>query len=327
MNVMYTCDNNYVWLMGISVISLFEHNKSINNLTVYLLGENISTENREKLREIGTMYSRRIIVIDVPPFNIPPALVSARWPLSAYTRLFSGQILPDEVDRVLYLDCDTIINGTISELETIDFNGNTALAVKDCISGRYKRNIGLDYNSPYYNAGVILFNVQELRKLNVSDLIEAYMEQYIELINYADQDILNGILVGKIGELDPKYDLMTIDVAHTYEEIMMLRKPTNFYNKEKLENAIQNPIIIHYTTNMLVIRPWFSNSDHPLKNHFLMYKSKSPWKDKKSNALVFNSKEAKVIKLVNHLPRTISICILGLIHSILKPAYIRAKSK
>ena len=53
MNVLYTCDNNYVWLMGISAISLFENNKELDNITVYLLGENISDKNKRILVDIG----------------------------------------------------------------------------------------------------------------------------------------------------------------------------------------------------------------------------------------------------------------------------------
>ena len=53
MKVMYTCDNNYVWLMGISTISLFENNKGIEELKVYLLGDNISEDNKNDLKKIG----------------------------------------------------------------------------------------------------------------------------------------------------------------------------------------------------------------------------------------------------------------------------------
>ena len=56
-----------------------------------------------------------------------------------------------------------------------------------------------------------------------------------------------------IGIVDPKYNVMTIDIVHTYEEIDILRKPTNFYMKCELENAINNPKIIHYTTNMRIV--------------------------------------------------------------------------
>lgn len=323
MKVMYTCDNNYVWLMGISTISLFENNKNIEDLKVYLLGENISEDNKNELKKIGEEYGREVEVINVPKLNIPPSLVSARWPLSAFTRLFSGVILPDNIGRILYLDCDTIISGDISELDTVEFNGNIAMGVKDCISGTYKQNVGLDSNSPYINAGVILFDMDALRKVNINVEIESYMTKYEKLINYADQDILNGMFKGKIGVLNPKYDVMTIDAVHTYEEIQMLRRPTNFYGKEELEKAVSNPAIIHYTTNMLVVRPWFSNTDHPFAAEFKKYMCMSAWKDRELKKMVFDSKVAKVIGVIMKLPKSIAYYALGLIHSELKPKYIR----
>lgn len=325
MKVMYTCDNNYVWLMGISTISLFENNKGTDDLKVYLLGDEISKENKEELKKIGDKYNREVEVIDVPKLNIPSSLVSVRWPLSAFIRLFSGVILPADVDRILYLDCDTIITGDISELDMIKFNGNIAMGVKDCISGTYKENVGLDKNSPYINAGVILFDMNALRKVDINEKIEAYMNKYVKLINYADQDILNGMFKGLIGELKPKFDVMTIDAVHTYDEIQQLRRPTNFYKKEELEDAVKNPTIIHYTTNMVVVRPWFSNTDHPYADEFRKYMAMSVWKDKKLGLMVFTTKEAKVINVIMKLPKFIAYRVLGFIHAELKPKYIKMR--
>ena len=322
---MYTCDNNYVWLMGISTISLFENNKGTDDLKVYLLGDEISKENKEELKKIGDKYNREVEVIDVPKLNIPSSLVSVRWPLSAFIRLFSGVILPADVDRILYLDCDTIITGDISELDMIKFNGNIAMGVKDCISGTYKENVGLDKNSPYINAGVILFDMNALRKVDINEKIEAYMNKYVKLINYADQDILNGMFKGLIGELKPKFDVMTIDAVHTYDEIQQLRRPTNFYKKDELEDAVKNPTIIHYTTNMVVVRPWFSNTDHPYADEFRKYMAMSVWKDKKLGLMVFTTKEAKVINVILKLPKFIAYRVLGFIHAELKPKYIKMR--
>jgi lipopolysaccharide biosynthesis glycosyltransferase len=312
--------------MGISTISLFENNKQIEDLKVYLLGENISQENKNELKKIGDRYGREVEVIDVPKLNIPPSLVSARWPLSAFTRLFSGVILPANVEKILYLDCDTLISGDISELEVTEFNGNIAMGVKDCISGTYKKNIGLDKDSPYINAGVILFDMNALRKVDINTEIENYMNKYVRLIIYADQDILNGMFKGKIGELNPKFDVMTIDVVHTYEEIRKLRRPTNFYKKEELYAAKTNPAIIHYTTNMVVVRPWFSNTDHPYANEFRKYMGMSVWIDRELKEAVFNSKEAKTIGKIIKLPKFIAYNTLGLIHAELKPRYIRMRA-
>lgn len=327
MNVLYTCDNNYVWLMGISVISLFENNRHIEDLKVYLIGENISYENKHELKRIANTYGREVVVIDVPRLNIPPSLTSKRWPLSAFTRLFSGVILPKDVEKILYLDCDTIITGDISELDNIQFNGNIAMGVKDCISGTYKKNIGLEKNSPYINAGVLLLDMNALRKVDINADIERYINKYEKLINYADQDILNGMFKGKIGELSPKFGVITIEFVHSYEEIQRLRRPTNFYEREVLEAAKTNPSIIHFTTNMRVVRPWFLNSNHPMKNEFEKYMNMSVWKNRELPELVFESKEAKIIGVIMKFPRCIAYRVLGIIHAELKPRYIRMRAK
>lgn len=327
MNVLYTCDNNYVWLMGISVISLFENNRNIDELNVYLLGEQISDINKKILWNIAEDYKRMIIVIDIPNIDIPKALVSDRWPLSAFTRLYSGQLLPNEIKKVLYLDCDTVIKGSIIELEALDISDCVVYGVKDCIGRLYKKNIGLQPNAQYINAGVLLLNLEELRKTDIKEIVDQYMTIYEKLINYADQDILNGIFKGRIGIIDPKYDVMTVEAVHTYKEIKKLRRPDNYYTEKEVEAAINDPIIIHYTTNMRVVRPWFVNSNHPFKDEFRKYMKISPWKNVKLEEMQFKSKEAKIIGIIMKFPNAMAYSILGLIHSKVKPLVICLKSK
>ena len=323
MNVLYTCDNNYIWLMGISVISLFENNKDIHDLTVYLLGEGISEENKKVLHELGEQYERKIKIIDVPYFDIPNSLVSARWPLSAFTRLFSANLLPDEIEKILYLDCDTIINGSISELDKVDVSGKVFLGVKDCIGKKYKENIGLKFNDAYINAGVLLINFKRLRKIDVAEKIDQYLQKFLYLINYADQDILNGTFKNEIGTLNPKYDVMTIEAVYSYNDIKLLRRPVNYYSEIEISEAVKKPIIIHYTTNMRTIRPWFSNSNHPFVEVFRKYLAMSPWKNKKLDDFKFKSRESWLIGLIQILPNKIACSLLGLIHAEIKPNVIR----
>ena len=327
MNVMYTCDNNYIWLAGISMISLFENNRHMRDLSVFLLGENISGDNKEVLNEIACRYDRKITVINVPQIEIPSSLVSSRWPLSAFTRLFSGQLLPDEIHKILYLDCDTVVTGNIELLEQVSFGDNVVLGVKDCVSGVYKQNIGLEKKSLYINAGVILFDMDTFRKIDIHRMIEVYMNKYMNFINYADQDILNGVMKNKIGELPPEYDVMTIDAVYSHKEIMQLRHPTNFYEEVELAEAVNKPKIIHYTTNMLTVRPWFTNTDHPFASEFKKYMQMSPWKDRPLGKMVFNTKESMIVWMVGKLPKGLAHRILGLIHSELKPRVINVRAK
>lgn len=327
MKVLYTCDNNYVWLMGISTISLFENNKHIKELEVYLIGDKISDENNEKLEAIAHDYNRHIIVLNAPDLEIPTSLVSSRWPKSAFIRLFSDKVLPKEVEKVLYLDCDTIVCGDIEHLEHYEMNGNVVCGVKDCISKNYKKNIGLDAQSPYINAGVLLIDLKSLRNKDLSKKIDLYMKKYEKFINYADQDILNGALKDEIGVLSSEYNVMTISLVHKYKEIIRLRRPTNYYSEEMYNKAINNPAIIHYTTNMLVIRPWFSNTNHPLASEFEKYFKMSAWNNKKLEYMKFKSKESLVLRIIDKLPKRLSCYILGVLHAEVKPRLKRILKK
>lgn len=327
MNVLYTCDNNYVWLMGISVISLFENNRELSNLHVWLLGEKISEENKEVLSEIGRMYGRIITVIDVPQLDIPSKLVSARWPQSAFTRLYAGELLPVDITKALYIDCDTIIRGNIAELFRWDVAGKVFWGVKDCIGKRYKQNIGIAPDGIYINAGVLLINLQEIRNISIKERLNSYIEKYEELINYADQDILNGAFNKMIGVLPPQYDVMTIVAVYSYKELQTLRRPTNYYNEEELTAAVKKPVLIHYTTNMRVIRPWFSNTNHPFSEEFMLYLKMSPWREKQLDKMIFTSKESKIISIVEKMPRRLSLNVLGILHSVIKPLAVKMKAK
>ena len=327
MNVLYTCDNNYVWLMGISTISLFENNREIEELNVYLLGEKISEENKNLLSDIASKYNRRIIVIDVPQIDIPEALVSARWPLSAFTRLYAGELLPKDIEKILYLDCDTIIKGNLSELDSWNVSGKVFWGIKDCIGKEYKKNIGIKPDGIYVNAGVLLMNLKELRRIDIKYRLNYYMSKYQSLINYADQDVLNGVFNDEIGVLPPQYDVMTIVATYSYKEILKLRRPTNYYSEEEIRKAVAKPVLIHYTTNMLMVRPWFTNTNHPLADEFRKYMKISPWKEKVLNQLVFTAKESKIIKRISKLPKGIALYTLGFLHAVIKPKYVRLCAK
>lgn len=326
MDILYTCNDNYVWLMGISCVSLFENNKNLQDLNVYLIGEHISEISKNKLYKIASDYNRNIYIIDAPQLEIPDVLVSTRWPYAAFMRLFSAQILPSNITKILYLDCDTIINGEISELIKIDISGKIALGVRDCISELYRKNIGLSINDFYINAGVILFNLEELRKININDKIQNYMKKFGKLINYADQDLLNGIFKKQIGVMKANYNVMTIDLVYDYKDVIKLRKPTEYYSEQEFECAKKEPLIIHYTTNMRTIRPWYSNTNHPMAEKFELYKNKSPWGNIEYQKKIFSDKQNVIVGVVQKLPNKIGYSILGFVHAQLKPMYIRIKA-
>lgn len=328
MNFLYTCDNNYIWLMIISMISLFNSNKAYE-ITVYLIGENISQENKELIEEIVNDYKQKCIIIDLPKLDLPEKLYDiSRWPRSAYTRLFSAQILPDNLDKVLYLDCDTIIKNDLSELFETDLNDNNIFyGVKDCISNDYKINIGLKPTTNYINAGVLLMNLNLLRKEDICQKINSFLEKYEKFISYADQDVLNAIFSSKIGILKPKYDVMTIEFVYEYKDILKIRNSKEYYSKEEIDEAVRKPYIIHYTTNMLTIRPWYSNSNHPRKEDFNEIFVENKYVKKELTEYKFRGAKNFLLKIMLKLPKFCRYSIIGVVHSKVVPMTKRLKGK
>ncbi len=327
MTIVYTCDNNFVWIMGISMISLCENNRNLAELEVYLLGDHISEENKRTLSGIAKRYNRVCRFIDVPDLDIPHQLTSNRWPKSAFTRIFSGELMPKDIHKVLYLDCDTIVKGNISKLEDFDTNGHVISAVKDCVSWQYKKKIGLSKNDSYVNAGVLLIDLDRLRQMNIRQMMSDFVLSHYHLISYADQDILNGMFKGKFGALPPEYNAMTQVCAYSYKQILQYRRPSAYYTEKEIENAQHNPIVIHFTTCMLNVRPWLQNSNHPWAAEFDRYQSLSPWASRPKGIARFDKKEHKIIRGVLALPDCISYRLIGLLHAVIRPMAIMALAR
>lgn len=327
MTVVYTCDNSFVWIMGISMISLFENNKDMVNLNVYLLGDCVREENKTILTNIAAKYKRDCYFVDVPNLNIPEKLISNRWPKSAFTRMFSGELLPKEIHKILYLDCDTIVKGSISNLDNFNTKGYAISAVKDCVSWQYKKKIDIDKIDSYVNAGVLLIDLDVMRQLDMRKMICSFVDNYSRLINYADQDVLNGIFKGKFGILPPEYNVMTQVSAYTYKQILQYRRPSAYYTNCEIEYAKINPVIIHYTTCMLNVRPWCYHSNHPWAMEFDKYQAISPWKNKSKIMAKFDKKEHKIIRCILKLPDFISYRLIGLLHAIIRPLFIIISTK
>lgn len=327
MNVMYASDDNYAWLMGTSMISLFENNKDVSEINVFLFGDNLSQDNEKILKGIADKYGRGFMHIDVEKVTIPDYIMSERYPKSTYSRLFAYDLLPSYVKKLIYLDCDIIVSGNLEEMFNRDVEGYAFLAVKDCVSKAYKRKIGLKASDTYINAGVMLMNLDKLREIPIAERMKKFVDKYSTAMSYADQEIVNSIFQGYFGTLPPEYDVMTIESEYTWRQLCQLRHPHDYYSKDEIENAKTNPKIIHYTTCMLNIRPWFNNSKHSLAWQFDKYLAISPWKDKEKKEMYFTDKKYDTMRALEKLPNWLKYPLLGLLHSYLRPYYMLVKTK
>ena len=327
MNVMYASDDNYAWLMGISMISLFENNKATNEICVYLLADKISIENLTLLRDIANEYGRELVIVDVNDLILPSSLYNSTYPKSAYSRLFAYNLLPNKVEKVIYLDCDIIVVGSLEDLYNRELNDNAFLAVQDFLSNGYKRKIGLKKKDTYINTGVMVLNLKKFRELPITQRIASFLDKFSAAICHADQDIFNGIFQGEFSVLPPYYNVMTQVNQYSYEQIMRTWRPYNYYSKEDIEYAKQNPRIYHYTACLNDIRPWFKDSKVKNASEFDKYMRISPWANRVKKEMHFSKPKRLIVGIANLLPDRGRCLFLSLIHAYIRPYLLLLKTK
>ncbi|MDD3139944.1 MAG: glycosyltransferase family 8 protein [Lachnospiraceae bacterium] len=312
-HIVYASDDRFAEILGVSLVSLFENNKSIASIQVYILDSNISMNSKNAIEDVFKQYHRKL-PIWISARNIQKELQMEihidRGSLSQYARLFISSLLPDYLERVLYLDCDTIINQCIGELWEIDLQGNIIAALMDAFSKYYRMNIGLQPNDIMFNSGVILIDLKKWKEKNIEEKLLHFIVSRNGIIQQGDQGALNAILSKEVYCFEARFNSVTIFYDFSYKELMTYRKPPCFYSAGEVEIAKREPVIIHYTTSFLSRRPWVKNCKHMYVDEWIRYREKSPWREKPFwNSPYLSKKKAFCIWIALHLPRTLMIHI------------------
>lgn len=284
MNICYHCSDLFAPMTGISITSLFENNKNCSEITVYIIEKAVSEKNKKVLLELAEKYKRKIVFIPMPDVNKKYSLglkqVQKKWLFDSYVRLLLDGELPQSLDRVLYLDGDTIVNGNIEEFYNIDLEGNLCAGVSDYLSEEYYELFGLSKTATYCNSGMILIDLDGWRKQSIADKVRECLQENNGYIFFMEQSTWNMVLQDKIKIVHPRYNLLTTVTELTYEEAKTLRQFERGYSKKEIAEAIVNPVIIHFTSFFLLnARPWEKDSNHSMRKYYEKYKAISPWKE------------------------------------------------
>lgn len=325
MNIIYASDNNYAEILGVSLISLLENNKQEPEIIVYVLDDNISEENKEKLNWIFNQYNRKGVFLPIPDLSQKAGIEidSQRWSISTFSRLFLAELLPEKIEKALYLDCDTIVTNTLHPLWEFDVRGYAVAGAEDCISKGHKKNIGLSEDDLYLQAGILLVNLKYWRENNLQQEFMDFIKKYHGKTPYVDQGVINGVLVRKMQLFDIRYNAYTVLFDFSYSQLLKYRKPKHFYSEQQVEKAKKLPAIVHFSASFLSLRPWIKGSNHPYTGEWLRFKAMTPWKD----APLWEDRRSGLKKayetFYHAMPLPFSVWISGMLHSRIVP-FIRS---
>ncbi len=278
MNIVYSSDENYSMQTCVSMVSLFENNKDAQSIRVFILSNGITVESQTKLMGVAKEYNREIRFIDFTPFIQDLFSRTQTNEVSTFARLYIPSMLPEDCHRVIYIDCDTLVCGSLREMWETDLGPNSTAGVMDTMAPTYKTAIELQADDVYINAGVLLIDLTQWRKTSAQERFFDYLKKKNGKVMFLDQGIINAVLHNEIIILPPKYNAMTTFFVLSYERMMFLYNMQSYYDEPTINEAIQYPVIIHLTEGMLGDRAWMKGSKHPKHDLFVHYLSMTPWK-------------------------------------------------
>lgn len=330
LNVLYQCDNNYAPYTGVSMTSLFRRNKKCENIKVYILDDGINEENRKRLAATAEKYRRSIefiavsdIVEYIKSYNMP----QYRGGYTTYLKLFAGNYFKNEgieIERLLYIDSDTLILGDISELADIDM-GNCILGmVCDSMTYKFKNKyIGADEKEQYFNAGMVLFDMKKWMEEDATEQIKEHLTNVRASYVNHEQDIINVLFRHRIMRLDQEYNFQPVHQIYTPAQYYKVFKQKNYYSEQELAQSRKN-IRIYHIYRFIGVFPWDDNDVHPANTLFDKELKQSNWSDykKKKKELPLYMKIERLI--FKYMPKMVFLKVFQLANHIV---YTRSNKK
>jgi len=266
MNICVTVNSKYMKYTYVMLQSLYENNER-GSIELYVLQRDFTPEDKEAIEDISVKYDNRVhfVWMDPEQFNTMPINLIEGTTLSMeiFFRLLIPEVFP-MLDKVLMLDVDIVINGSLKELYDMDLDGVCLAAAPNLCTGQ---QVPVSFRSWYpksrtmwthFNTGILLWNLKYFR--------ENYPREYIfkqaqtkKIGTMAFEEELFNVLFGedKILELDPlKWNYIT-----TYEDIF--RGKFRHHLEETKEELRRKHTVIHF----LASNPWgtgFKNDSYRL---------------------------------------------------------------
>jgi len=268
--VALAADNFYAPYVSTLLHSIVRHINPADTYDINIFNRDFTPDSQRLLREEFQDFANvSLRFCDMRAYAEQYEHLFAKWHISAetYFRLFIPDIMAD-YDKVLYLDVDMIVRRDIAELFRENVDGKILAAVRDVdMAGVYNSNLSapsdntfdkkrrdylenkLQLKKPfdYFQAGVILFNLREMRRsFSVQDALDFAAQKW----EFQDQDVLNYLAQGKVKFLDWRWNVQ-YDWEFWRIRNVIAKAPIQMY-LDYMESR-QNPYIIHYSGT---VKPW-----------------------------------------------------------------------
>ena len=240
MNLLFAINRNFSELLVKCLYSIVK-NGGEEHYDAYILHSDLNDDDKESIRSvISEQVTCHFIPVDESIFHDFPE--SERYPKQIYYRLAAPLLLPEHLEKILYLDVDLVVINSLQELYCMDFEDNYYIACSHTDKFLTKFNqvrLGVEKDVPYINTGVMMMNLPLLRTVLSIETIREYARKKMYTFLLPDQDLLTLMH----GEHIKLIDTMRYNLS---DRLLTLHNMDPRNEKLDLEWVRQNAVIIHY---------------------------------------------------------------------------------
>lgn len=262
MNLLVTCDENYLAPLRVMLYSAFAQSPD-TVFDVYLMHSSIPDEKTETLRRFVEKSGSRLHALRVPEDAFSDAPTLKHFTKEMYYRLLAFQLLPENMEKILYLDPDILIINPLDDLYQTDVSDWLfAAAHHDYGPIGDLNRVRLDaYEMPrYYNSGVLLMNLKRQREEIREEDIFNYIREKKDVLVLPDQDVLNALYSHRIHSLP--------DVICNYETRFHHMYGLSSKGEIDLDFVIKNTVVLHFCGKRKPWHPNYIGKFHALYRHY-----------------------------------------------------------
>ncbi len=245
MNILFCINHDYVSQFINCLYSLLRFKEDYH---IYIFHTNLTKEDKlfiidsfESLARFHFIYIDQEMLRDFP--------TTKRYPLEIYYRILAAKYLPDTLERILYLDADIIVIRSLQSLYETKMENEYYAAcshVRQFLTFFNNRRLGSKQMYPYINTGVLLMNLEQLRKYQNKQEIISFVQRYHHRLFLPDQDIISILYGGKIKTVDTM-------IYNLSDRLLWLYNLQHCFHKREIDWIKQHVYIIHYCGKN---KPW-----------------------------------------------------------------------
>jgi lipopolysaccharide biosynthesis glycosyltransferase len=231
----------YLLPLAVLLDAIRRHHPADLQIAFHLLHTDLQADDLVRLSTVGEIHP-----IQIPPAFIQRLPADRRFPIEASVPLLLAEVLPPEVERVLFLDADTWVCDDLRPLWAVGLGDQVLAAVADPaipLVGAPRgvkgcRDAGIPEGAPYFNAGVMLIQLEQWRRRAVSRLVDDYLRRHAGRVDFLHQEALNAVLWNRWQPLDERWNVPGSLAGRLYG---------------KHSDAWRTPGIVHFAGTM---KPW-----------------------------------------------------------------------